>query len=64
MSPKDLKAARAVLERFDRLRVVVLGDLVLDEYVFGETTRISREAPVLILKHERTLSLPGGGANP
>ena len=64
MSPKDLMAARAVLERFDRLRVVVLGDLVLDEYVFGETTRISREAPVLILKHERTLSLPGGGANP
>ncbi|HTB34535.1 MAG TPA: bifunctional ADP-heptose synthase [bacterium] len=64
MSPKDLKQARAVLERFDRLRVVVLGDLVLDEYVFGETTRISREAPVLILKHERTLSLPGGGANP
>lgn len=64
MSTTDLKQARAVLERFDRLRVVVLGDLVLDEYVFGETTRISREAPVLILKHERTLSLPGGGANP
>jgi rfaE bifunctional protein kinase chain/domain len=64
MSNTDLKPARAVLERFDRLRVVVLGDLVLDEYVFGETTRISREAPVLILKHERTLSLPGGGANP
>lgn len=37
---------------------------MLDEYVFGETTRISREAPVLILRHERTISLPGGGANP
>lgn len=59
-----LKDVRAVLDRFSGLRVVVLGDLMLDEYVFGETHRISREAPVLILKHERTLSLPGGGANP
>ncbi len=53
-----------MLERFARLTVAVLGDFMLDEYVFGETTRISREAPVLILRHERTLSLPGGGANP
>jgi rfaE bifunctional protein kinase chain/domain len=59
-----LKDAKAVLDKFAKLRVVVLGDLMLDEYVFGETSRISREAPVLILKHERTLSLPGGGANP
>ena len=64
MKKPSLKEAQRVLERFDALRVVVLGDLVLDEYVFGETTRISREAPVLILRHERTASLPGGGANP
>jgi rfaE bifunctional protein kinase chain/domain len=65
MPPRHtLKDAKAVLDRFAKLRVVVLGDLMLDEYVFGETSRISREAPVLILKHERTLSLPGGGANP
>ncbi|HTB23504.1 MAG TPA: bifunctional ADP-heptose synthase [bacterium] len=60
----SLAAASKVLQAFSKLRVVVLGDLMLDEYVFGETTRISREAPVLILKHERTQSLPGGGANP
>lgn len=59
-----LAKASALLASFSKLRVVVLGDLMLDEYVFGETTRISREAPVLILKHERTMSLPGGGANP
>jgi len=58
------KRGEAVLEAFSKLKVVVLGDLMLDEYVFGETARISREAPVLILKHERTQSLPGGGANP
>jgi rfaE bifunctional protein kinase chain/domain len=60
----SLKTFEAVLKKFGAMRIVVLGDLMLDEYVFGATTRISREAPVLILKHERTLSLPGGGANP
>jgi rfaE bifunctional protein kinase chain/domain len=64
MPKYSLKDAKAVLDKFSKLRVVVLGDLMLDEYVFGETSRISREAPVLILKHEKTLSLPGGGANP
>lgn len=44
-------------------RIVVLGDLMVDEYVFGETTRISREAPVLILKfRERNIGC-GGAAN-
>lgn len=52
------------LNGFSGRRIVVLGDLMLDEYVSGSTSRISREAPVLILRHERTLSLPGGGANP
>jgi D-glycero-beta-D-manno-heptose-7-phosphate kinase len=63
MAPK-LSDYQNILKRFSGLRIVVLGDLMLDEYVFGATTRISREAPVLILKHEKTLSLPGGGANP
>ncbi len=53
-----------VLRGFAGRRIVVLGDLMLDEYVSGSTSRISREAPVLILRHEKTLSLPGGGANP
>ena len=43
-------------------RVVVLGDIIADEYLFGSTHRISREAPVLILKHRnRELRLGGGG---
>jgi rfaE bifunctional protein kinase chain/domain len=60
----NLKAFQSLLKRFTGLKVVVLGDMVLDEYVSGATERISREAPVLILRHERTLELPGGGANP
>ena len=60
----NLKPFQDILKRFASKRVVVLGDMVLDEYVVGATERISREAPVLILRHERTAELPGGGANP
>lgn len=43
--------------------MTVLGDLVADEFVFGEIARVSREAPVLILKHRERTVVPGGGAN-
>jgi rfaE bifunctional protein kinase chain/domain len=43
--------------------LVVLGDLVADEYVYGATSRISREAPVLIVQEERREIRPGGAAN-
>jgi len=52
-----------LVDRFDRVRVLALVDLVADEYVFGQIARVSREAPVLILKHDRTQVVPGGGAN-
>src|SRR3954464_3399067 len=60
----NLLPYKKILSGFAGCPVVVLGDMMLDEYLYGETTRISREAPVLILKHSRTLTLPGGGANP
>jgi rfaE bifunctional protein kinase chain/domain len=44
-------------------RVAVLGDLVADEFVYGDIERISREAPVPILAHRRTDVVPGGGGN-
>jgi rfaE bifunctional protein kinase chain/domain len=54
---------RALVEQFTDRTVVVVGDLILDEYVFGRPARISREAPVLILRFtERALSM-GGAAN-
>lgn len=40
-----------------------MGDLTLDEYLTGQVERLSREAPVLILRHEATRQIPGGGAN-
>src|SRR5438552_18449436 len=54
---------RPVVERFKDKRIVVLGDLVADVFVYGEISRISREAPVLILNHRETQLVPGGGAN-
>jgi rfaE bifunctional protein kinase chain/domain len=44
-------------------RIVLLGDLVADEFVYGEITRVSREAPVLILRQREKRIVPGGGAN-
>jgi rfaE bifunctional protein kinase chain/domain len=52
-----------LLERFTEARVLVIGDLTLDEFLTGQVERISREAPVLILRHETTKQVPGGGAN-
>lgn len=53
----------ARLDSFDRARVLAIGDLTLDEFVTGQVERISREAPVLILRYENTRQVPGGGAN-
>src|SRR5260221_7712932 len=52
-----------IIEEFPKLTVTVLGDLIADEFVFGEISRVSREAPVLILKHRERTVVPGGAAN-
>lgn len=54
---------RKIVEGFPKITVTVLGDMVADEFVFGEISRVSREAPVLILKHRERTVVPGGGAN-
>ena len=52
-----------LLDQFRRLRVMVVGDLVLDHYLVGDAGRISREYPVIILNHERDEYRLGGAAN-
>ena len=61
--PKETERLRKIVESFARITVTVVGDLVADEFVFGEISRVSREAPVLILKHRERTVVPGGGAN-
>ncbi len=63
IAPDRLAPLARLLERFPWSRVVVVGDFVADEYVYGETERISREAPVLIVRYERSEVVPGGAGN-
>src|SRR6516164_5767961 len=61
--PKETDRLRKIVDSFPNVTVTVLGDMVADEFVFGEISRVSREAPVLILKHRERTIVPGGGAN-
>ncbi len=61
--PKEADRLKKIVESFPNVTVTVLGDLVADEFIFGEISRVSREAPVLILKHRERTVVPGGGAN-
>jgi rfaE bifunctional protein kinase chain/domain len=48
---------------FSSRRLLIVGDLIADEFIYGEVARMSREAPVLILKYDATEILPGGAGN-
>ena len=52
-----------IVEDFSGKRVVVIGDTIADQFIYGEISRVSREAPVFILRHEHTETSPGGAGN-
>lgn len=52
-----------IVEGFAAARIVVVGDVIADEFVDGEIARVSREAPVMILRYQSTRTIPGGGGN-
>src|SRR5882762_5790731 len=52
-----------IVEGFSEKRIVVIGDVIADQFIYGEITRVSREAPVFILRHEHTETTPGGAGN-
>src|SRR3989304_2477568 len=59
----DKNRFKNILKKFSKQKVMVIGDMVADEYILGMTSRVSREAPVLILKYDSQTVLPGCGAN-
>jgi D-glycero-beta-D-manno-heptose-7-phosphate kinase len=59
----DLTHLLDIVAVFSKQTICVVGDFVLDEFVSGEISRVSREAPVLILRHRRSEPCPGGAAN-
>src|SRR3989440_9252755 len=59
----DKSTLFSLVSSFPNKRVLVIGDMVADEYLIGKPTRIAREAPVLILELDEERTIPGGAAN-
>ena len=59
----ELEKLKGFIEKLNQAKILVVGDLALDEMVYGDTERISREAPVLILQHTHTKHILGGASN-
>src|SRR5687767_2700666 len=53
----------SLVDDFAGVRVDILGDLLVDEFIYGQISRVSREAPVLILEYGSTEIVPGGAGN-
>ncbi len=53
----------SLIDAFAGVRTLVFGDLIVDEFIYGEIARVSREAPVLILNYDSTAIVPGGAGN-
>jgi rfaE bifunctional protein kinase chain/domain len=62
-TPKTAEKLVRIIEQFPKLSITVLGDLIADEFIYGEISRVSREAPVLILRHRERSVVPGGAGN-
>src|SRR5436305_2060374 len=54
---------KTVRNDFAGKRIVIVGDLVADQFLGGTISRVSREAPVFILRHEQTVTSPGAAGN-
>ncbi len=59
----NYQRARQIVSKFSDLRIVALGDLMLDEFIWGEVRRISPEAPVPVVEVKRETWHPGGAGN-
>ena len=62
-APIDAGRLIQLVDAFEGRRIAVFGDLIVDEFIYGEIARVSREAPVLILNYDSTEILPGGAGN-
>lgn len=52
-----------LIDKFSSVRIAVVGDIMLDRYIWGDATRISQEAPVPVVAVTRENDVPGGAAN-
>ncbi|MBA4390478.1 MAG: carbohydrate kinase [Syntrophus sp. (in: bacteria)] len=61
--PDDRKSFGKVVDRFKGKKVCVIGDIIADVYIFGKPYRLSREAPVVVVKYEEARIYPGSAGN-
>ena len=59
----DHRRLLSLVDEFAGIRVAIFGDLLADEFIYGQISRVSREAPVLILEYDSTEIVPGGAGN-
>ncbi|HEX6283444.1 MAG TPA: bifunctional ADP-heptose synthase [Pyrinomonadaceae bacterium] len=52
-----------IIRSFSQRKLLIVGDSIADKFLYGSISRVSREAPVFILRHELTETIPGGAAN-
>ena len=62
-NPKLQQRLRDLVHCFHQRKIAVVGDAIADRFLYGSIARVSREAPVFILRHEQTETIPGGAAN-
>src|SRR5262245_13554414 len=63
MEYNNLGRLKNVISKFDKAKVLVVGDLILDEFIWGNVSRISPEAPVPVVWVDRENFMPGGASN-
>ena len=63
MKTLGFEKLKEIINKFKKAKLLVVGDLMLDEYVWGDVTRISPEAPVPIVKVNKENFMPGGASN-
>ena len=63
MKPHDIARIDKIISKFKDVKILIVGDIILDEFVWGDTSRISPEAPVPVVLVERESLMPGGAAN-
>jgi len=59
----DAQPYRELIARFEKARIAVVGDIIADIYIFGKPHKLSREAPVIVVRHEGEKLVPGSAAN-
>lgn len=63
LKPSDIVRINKIVSLFKDVKILVIGDLILDEFVWGDSSRISPEAPIPVVVVERESLMPGGAAN-